>query len=53
MKTKEKKSDATVRKIRDIRNKISNEIQGMNTDELKAYLKKKSHLHPKLKKEQK
>ncbi len=48
MKTKEKKSDTTVRKIRDIRDKISLEIQDMNTDELKKYFKKKAPLHPKL-----
>lgn len=52
MKTKEKKSDATVRKIRDIRDKISLEIQDMNEEEIRKYFKQQSPLHPKLRKEQ-
>ncbi|MEX0723848.1 MAG: hypothetical protein WD357_10185 [Gracilimonas sp.] len=52
MKTKEKNSDTTISKIRDIREKVSREIQDMNAEELKAYLKKKAPLHPKLRKEQ-
>lgn len=48
MKTKEiKKIKSTIEQLRDIREKISLDIQDMNFEELKKYIEKKLTLHPK------
>ena len=48
MKTKEiKKTKSTVEKLRDIRDKISLDIQDMTFEELKKYLDDRLTLHPK------
>jgi hypothetical protein len=48
MKTREiKKTKSTVEKLRDIRDKVSMDIQDMTFEELKKYLDKRLTLHPK------
>jgi uncharacterized protein YllA (UPF0747 family) len=48
MKTKKdnKKEKTLIDQLRDIRDKVSLEIENMNSEQLKAYLKKKELLHP-------
>ena len=47
MKTKEIKTDKSIlTDLRSIRDKISNELNGMTTEEIIEYLKKKKTLHP-------
>jgi hypothetical protein len=48
MKTeKEKKEKSTIEELREIRDKISIEIQDMSFEELQKYIEKKLTLHPK------
>ncbi len=48
MKTKEEKGQSIMKKLREIRDKISLEIQGMTTEQINKYLNKKEPLHPKM-----
>jgi len=47
MKTKEKKEKSVIQELRDIREKISSEIQNLNFQQLKEYLEKQKTLRPK------
>lgn len=46
MKTKEKKEKSIMVQLREIRDKISLEIQNMSTEEIREYFKKRRALHP-------
>ncbi len=46
MKAKEKKEKSIMKQLREIRDKISLEIQGMTTEQINKYLDKKEPLHP-------
>ena len=47
MKTKEIKKDKSIlADLRSVRDKISNELKGMTTEQIVEYLKNKKTLHP-------
>lgn len=45
MKTKEKKEKSVMQELRDIRDKLSEEIKDMSPEELKDYLGRQKTLH--------
>lgn len=47
MKTIEKKEKSVLQELRDIRDKLSEEIKDMSYEELLAYIDKQETLHPK------
>jgi len=46
MKTKEKKDKSILTNLRSIRDKISEELKGMTTEQIVEHLKKKKTFHP-------
>lgn len=50
MKTKEKKEKPAIQQLRDIRDKVSLDIQNMTFEQLEDYLKNKKTLHPTMQK---
>lgn len=43
---KEKGTKSTLKKLRNIRDKVNLEIKDMTSEELKAYFRKKGKIHP-------